>query len=92
MFSLQDFQVYFFKDSEDYTPSTAGIASDMRSEQDILRYRIENDLVAYGNFSAQDIINHCLLPEEFENIEPGLFEQKTAKSKFTNLKEAKKNT
>ena len=50
------------------------INNDMRSEHDLFMERIDNDLVAFGNFSAQDIINHCVNPEEFENIEPGLFE------------------
>lgn len=48
--------------------------NDMRSEHDIFMQRIESDLVAFGNFSASDIINHCVSSEEFENIEPGLFD------------------
>ena len=31
---------------------------DMRSDADIFQERIERDLVAFGNFSATDIINH----------------------------------
>jgi len=54
--------------------------NDMRSEQDIFQERISTDLVAFGNFSAYDITTHSINPEEFENIEPGLFEAQNKKS------------
>lgn len=65
--------------------------NDMRSEQDILRERIQSDLVAFGSFNSSDLQQYCINPDEFENIEPGLFEAQAQKSKFSNLKEAKKN-
>ena len=66
--------------------------SDMRSEAEIFQERIEHDLVAFGNFNANDIINHSMYQEEFNCLEPGLFEQQqTSKSNPKNLKEARKN-
>ena len=50
------------------------IQHDMRSEHEIFLQRISTDLVAFGNFSASDLISRCIDPQEFENIEPGLFE------------------
>lgn len=50
-------------------------AMDCRSEYDILQDRIEKDLVAVGNFSASDMINHSVFQEEFTHLEPGLFDQ-----------------
>jgi hypothetical protein len=47
---------------------------DVRSEYEIFQERIEKDLVAFGNFSANDIINNSVYQEEFTNLEPGLFE------------------
>lgn len=44
------------------------------SESEIFRKRIENDLVAVGNFSANDLINNSVDQDEFTNLEPGLFE------------------
>jgi hypothetical protein len=38
---------------------------DMRSEAEIFQERIEKDLVAFGNFSANDIISHSVYSEEF---------------------------
>ena len=61
-----------------------------RSEADILRERINTDLVAYGSFTADDIINHSAFEEEFSALEPGLFEKKTKSGAPRNLKEAKK--
>jgi hypothetical protein len=105
---MQDFQVYFLKDSRDYSEMHGSDAprgkmqddgmgggfqpmGDMRTEQEIFLERIERDLVAYGNFSAQDIIDHSVYQEEFTHLEPGLFDQKKKASQFSNLKEAKKN-
>ena len=47
---------------------------DMRSDADIFQERIERDLVAFGNFSATDIINHSTHQDEFTHLEPGLFD------------------
>lgn len=33
---------------------------------------------------------YCVDPEEFDNIEPGLFDAQEKKAKYSNLKEAKK--
>ena len=33
---------------------------------------------------------YCVNPDEFDNIEPGLFEAKEKKAKYANLKEAKR--
>jgi hypothetical protein len=38
---------------------------DMRSESEIFQERVEKDLVAFGNFSASDIISHSVFSEEF---------------------------
>ena len=67
------------------------ISNSMLSEQDIFKQRINNDLVAYGNFSATDLISQSVNQEEFENIEPGLFENDIKKSKYSNLRDAKKS-
>lgn len=100
-FTEQDFQVYFLKDSRDYAninesqdASVGGfqVMNDMRSEAEIFQERIEHDLVAFGNFNANDIINHSMYQEEFNCLEPGLFEQQQSnKSNPKNLKEARKN-
>lgn len=83
IFMMQDFQVYFLKDSYDYADmmdqanDTMGgfqPMGDMRSDADIFQERIERDLVAFGNFSATDIINHSTHQEEFTHLEPGLFD------------------
>ena len=39
--------------------------SDMRSEQDILRERIEKDLLAFGEFSSDDLMSHSIKPDDF---------------------------
>jgi len=98
-FTFQDFQVYFLKDSRDYASmqetneSTIGgfqVLNDMRSEAEIFQERVEHDLVAFGNFTANDIINHSMYQEEFTCLEPGLFEHQNRKKQPKNLKEAKK--
>ena len=101
VFMMQDFQVYFLNDSENYgeqqlqdeSPTGGGLGpmADTRSEQDIFRERIEKDLVALGSFSASDIINHSVYQDEFTHLEPGLFDQQRKQSQFANLKEAKKS-
>jgi hypothetical protein len=93
--------VYFLKDSRDYASvaespdaSIGGfqLVNDMRSEAEIFQERLEHDLVAFGNFNANDIINHSMYQEEFNCLEPGLFEQQqTNASNPKNLKEARKS-
>ena len=39
--------------------------SDMRSEQDILRERIEKDLIAFGDFSSDDLMSNSINPDDF---------------------------
>ena len=75
--------MYFLKDSQNYEQKEKNedefqmlmSSMDCRSEYDILQERIEKDLVAFGNFSASDIINHSVYQEEFTHLEPGLFDQ-----------------
>jgi hypothetical protein len=75
IFLNQSFKVYFLKDSADYRQSSAqqdtlsqlmmSPISDMRSEQDILRERIEKDLVAFGDFSSDDLMSNSINPDDF---------------------------
>ncbi len=37
----------------------------MRSENDILHDRIENDLVAFGEFSSTDLMDKSVNPDDF---------------------------
>ena len=95
IFTMQEFAVYFLNDSKDYsTMNSPGNGMKMlgstRSEADILRERLNTDLVAQGNFTAEDIISHSVFEEEFAMLEPGLFEKKTKSGAPRNLKEAKK--
>jgi len=39
--------------------------SDMRSEQDILRERIDKDLLAFGEFTSDDLVSHSINPDDF---------------------------
>lgn len=64
---------------------------DMRSDADIFQERIERDIVAFGNFSATDMINHSTHQDEFTHLEPGLFDQQKKKIKHSTLKEAQKS-
>jgi hypothetical protein len=43
--------------------------SDMRSEDDILHERLENDLVAFGEFSAVDLMDHSIQPDDFTSLD-----------------------
>ena len=70
IFMRQAFTIYFFKDKDrtdssgneiaetlDYVESLPGLKSQMpRDELQVLRERIENDLVAFGEFQASDIV------------------------------------
>ncbi len=71
----QNFKVYFLRDNEEVkshlppeldsgTLLTAPI-SDMRSERDILIDRIENNMVAYGEFNSNDLMHHSVNPDDF---------------------------
>ena len=69
------------KDSQNYADSLLNNKlgdsypmGDMRAESEIFQERVERDLVAFGNFSANDIISHSVYSEEFTQIEPGLFD------------------
>jgi len=74
----QNFRVYFVKDTSDYAQKArhgAGVealsmpVSDMRSESDILQERIEKDLLAFGEFSAQNLMEHSVNPDDFTNLD-----------------------
>ena len=39
--------------------------SDMRSEDDILQDRLQKDLVAFGEFNADDLVKSSICPEDF---------------------------
>ena len=41
----------------------------MRSEQDILRERIEKDLVAFGEFTAIDLMDNSVNPDDFTTLD-----------------------
>jgi len=53
----------------------------MTNEYDNLNMRIENDLVAYGNFTSNDIINNSICQTDFteigepESANPGIKKQ-----------------
>jgi hypothetical protein len=41
----------------------------MRSDQDIMRERIERDLVAFGEFTAKDLMEHSVNPDDFTSLD-----------------------
>ena len=41
----------------------------MKSESDILKERIEEDLVAYGEFTAVDLMKNSVTPDDFVFLE-----------------------
>ena len=43
--------------------------NDMRSEQDILHDRIDKDLAAFGEFSAIDLIDNSVCPDDFSYLD-----------------------
>lgn len=43
--------------------------SDMKTEQDILAERLENDLIAFGEFSSIDLMQHSVCPDDFLVLE-----------------------
>jgi len=42
----------------------------MKDDRDTLNNRLEHHLVAYGQFTANDIIQNSLCSEEFTELEP----------------------
>lgn len=44
--------------------------NEIRSEQDILYERINNDLVAFGEFTANDLIENSVFKQDFLVLEP----------------------
>lgn len=93
LFTVQEFDLYFLNDSKDYSGinnDSSGMMMQARTEADILKERIDTDLVAQGTFTAEDMINHSAFDEEFSLLEPGLFEKKAKSGAPRNLKEAKK--
>ena len=43
--------------------------SDMRSESDILKERLENDMVAQGDFTAIDLMGNSVNPDDFIKLD-----------------------
>lgn len=43
-----------------------------RSEYDNLIHRIENDLVAFGEFQASEIVQNSICQDDFIDVEPRL--------------------
>jgi hypothetical protein len=41
------------------------------TELELLRQRIDHDLVAFGEFQASDIVQNSVCQADFTNIEPG---------------------
>lgn len=69
----QDFQVFFLKDSKDYSQyktydSQIGKfepINEITNDIDILVERIDKDLVAFGEFSASDLICNSVNQDDF---------------------------
>ena len=75
----QSFKVYFLKDSKDYSkvqmlnsskPNILMPMSDMYTEYDLLNERLQNDLVAFGEFTANDLIENSVFQQDFLELEP----------------------
>ena len=50
-----------------------GLLSEMpRGEYESLMERIENDLVAFGQFEASEIVQNSLCQDDFVDVEPRL--------------------
>ena len=43
--------------------------SDMRSERDIINERIEKDLVAYGEFNSQQLVDRSVNRDDFLSLD-----------------------
>ena len=43
--------------------------SEIRTDLDILAERLDNDLVAFGQFSAHDLIDHSVNHDDFTKLE-----------------------
>lgn len=73
IFLAQNFKVYFVNDSRDYHPERSLMdtlpVSDMRSDSDILNDRLENDLVSFGEFTASDLMESSVCPDDFTNLD-----------------------
>lgn len=44
--------------------------NETKTEQDILFERINNDLVAFGEFTAYDLIENSVFKQDFLELEP----------------------
>jgi len=77
-FKKQSFTMLFLKDSKDYSeyqPYKSIIGNfepihEIKSEMDILSERIEADLIAQGEFTADDLIDHSMRSQDFLSLEP----------------------
>lgn len=45
--------------------------SDMRYEKDILAERIEKDMIAFGEFSAIELMENSVNPDDFIRLDNG---------------------
>ena len=42
-----------------------------RDEHILLQERIENDLIAFGEFQANDLVQNCVSYDDFVDVQPG---------------------
>ena len=100
----QAFTIYFFKDKErtnneivetdntEYQTGLPGLKSHMpRDEQITLRERIENDLIAFGEFQANDIVQNSISYDDFVDVQPGNIGHETSKSPNKGIKKPTKS-
>ena len=77
----QAFTIYFFQDKDrmnneivetdslELSTGLPGLKSHMpRDELQVLRERIENDLVAFGEFQASDIVQNSISYDDFVDV------------------------
>jgi hypothetical protein len=79
IFLNQSFKVYFLRENEEHKSripeelDTASMLispiSDMRSERDILSDRIDMDMVAYGEFNSNDLMENSVNPDDFISLD-----------------------
>lgn len=83
LFMNQSFTIFFFRESSnaataeesknDANRTRAGILSQMpQDEYMTLMQRIDNDLVAFGEFQANEIVSNSVCQDDFIDVEPRL--------------------
>jgi len=61
-----------------------------RDEHILLRERIDNDLIAFGEFQASDLVQNCVNYDDFVDVQPGhLGHENTSPTPFDIKKKAK---